>query len=105
MQAICYEQAGNYFTQTRDFSFEAERKTCELLEMGVAAVFGPQNLATADHIRSITDVAEIPFIDTRYKQHSNEDNIMSLKWLICSYYVPHFYISISYSSVVPVKTP
>jgi hypothetical protein len=33
------------------FSFEAERKTCELLEMGVAAVFGPQNSATADHIR------------------------------------------------------
>jgi ionotropic glutamate receptor len=48
-----------------NFSFEAERKTCELLEMGVAAVFGPQNSATADHIRSITDVAEIPFIDTR----------------------------------------
>ena len=50
---------------TFPFSFEAERKTCELLELGVAAVFGPQNSATADHIRSITDVAEIPFIDTR----------------------------------------
>ncbi len=46
-------------------SYDAEMKVCSLLEMGVAGVFGPQNSAAADHIRSVTDVAEIPFIDTR----------------------------------------
>ena len=44
----------------------AERETCALLQKGVAAIFGPQNEASASHIRSITDVAEIPFIDTRW---------------------------------------
>ena len=32
----------------------------------MAAIFGPQNMASAEHIRSITDVAEVPFIDTRW---------------------------------------
>ena len=44
----------------------AEMETCNLLDKGVAAIFGPQSLASAEHIRSITDVAEIPFIDTRW---------------------------------------
>ena len=32
----------------------------------MAAIFGPQNMASAEHIRSITDVAEVPFIDMRW---------------------------------------
>ena len=35
----------------------------------MAAIFGPQTPASAEHIRSITDVAEIPFIDTRWNYH------------------------------------
>ena len=44
----------------------AERETCKLLQQGVAAIFGPQSQASAEHIRSITDVAEVPFIDTKW---------------------------------------
>ena len=51
------------------FSVTAERETCNLLQKGVAAIFGPQTPASAEHIRSITDVAEIPFIDTRWNYH------------------------------------
>ncbi len=40
-------------------SFTAERETCALLQKGVAAIFGPQNEASAQHIRSITDVVEV----------------------------------------------
>jgi hypothetical protein len=47
----------------------AERETCGLLQKGVAAIFGPQNMASAEHIRSITDVAEVPFIDTKWNMH------------------------------------
>lgn len=41
-------------------------ETCKLLPQGVAAIFGPQSQASADHIRSIVDSVEIPFIDTRW---------------------------------------
>ena len=40
------------------FSVLAEKETCNLLQKGVAAIFGPQTLASSEHIRSITDVAE-----------------------------------------------
>ena len=48
------------------FSYHAERETCTLVRRGVAAIFGPQSSASADHIRSISDSVEIPFIDTRW---------------------------------------
>ena len=35
----------------------------------MAAIFGPQTLSSAEHIRSITDVAEVPFIDTKWNMH------------------------------------
>ena len=37
-----------------------------MLKLGVAAIFGPQSPASADHIRSMLDSVEIPFIDTRW---------------------------------------
>ena len=43
----------------------------------MAAIFGPQNSASADHIRSITDVAEIPFIDTRWNMQPVSSNFFS----------------------------
>ena len=46
-------------------SFEAQKETCRLMPKGVAAIFGPQSDASADHIRSIADLVEIPYIDTR----------------------------------------
>nr|AHN49642.1 ionotropic glutamate kainate receptor 2 [Caligus rogercresseyi] len=47
-------------------SFTAQKVTCSLLEKGVIAIFGPQNSANADHIKSITDSLEVPFMDTRW---------------------------------------
>ena len=51
------------------YSVTAERETCALLQKGVAAIFGPQTLASLEHIRSITDVVEVPFIDTKWNMH------------------------------------
>ena len=47
-------------------SYHAEKETCTLVQRGVAAIFGPQSTASADHIRSISDAVEVPFIDTRW---------------------------------------
>ena len=39
---------------------------CGALQKGnVMAIFGPQDDYIAEHIKSITDMIEIPFIDTR----------------------------------------
>ena len=53
-------------------SFAAEKETCGILQRGVAAIFGPQSHASADHIRSITDSVEIPFIDTRWNYRPSQ---------------------------------
>ena len=47
-------------------SFQAETQICDLLKKGgVMAIFGPQDGGIAEHIKSITDMVELPFIDTR----------------------------------------
>ena len=67
---------------TPDDSFTAERRTCHLLgkarllcpevgiyscvsEKGVVGIFGPRSAVTSEHIRSIADNMDIPFIETR----------------------------------------
>jgi len=48
-------------------SFQAEQMVCISLKKGnVMAIFGPQDGYVAEHIKSITDMIEVPFIDTRY---------------------------------------
>jgi len=43
---------------------------CGALQKGnVMAIFGPQDDYIAEHIKSITDMIEIPFIDTRQENH------------------------------------
>ena len=37
----------------------------KVLSKGVAAVLGPRSLRNSDHIKSICDNSEIPFIETR----------------------------------------
>ena len=57
-----------YFLKTiiTYFSYAAEEAVCNLLLKGnVMAIFGPQSDSSAEHIKSITDSKEIPFIDTR----------------------------------------
>jgi len=53
-----------------DNTFIAEKKTCHLLEKGVVAIFGPISKSSSEHIRSITDNFEIPFIETRWNYRS-----------------------------------
>ena len=49
-------------------SFMAEKQVCKMLREGsVVAIFGPHTDAIAEHIKSITDMVEIPFIDTRWQ--------------------------------------
>jgi len=57
------------YIQPRD-SFGAEMKTCYLLEKGVVAIFGPLSKSSSEHIRSITDSMEIPYIETRWNYRS-----------------------------------
>ena len=48
-------------------SFQAEKMVCIALKKGnVMAIFGPQDGYIAEHIKSITDMIEVPFIDTRW---------------------------------------
>ncbi|KAL3280164.1 hypothetical protein HHI36_017664 [Cryptolaemus montrouzieri] len=50
--------------------FQAMKKTCELLEEGVIAIFGPQNLKNFEAIQSVCDAKEIPVIQTRWNAKS-----------------------------------
>ena len=41
-------------------------QVCNQLRQGqVVGIFGPQTDSIAEHVKSITDMVEIPFIDTR----------------------------------------
>jgi len=51
-------------------TFAAEKKTCQLLEKGTVAIFGPRSKVNSEHIRSITDSMEIPYIETRWNYRS-----------------------------------
>jgi hypothetical protein len=41
-------------------------------EKGVVAIFGPASKFSSEHIRSITDSMEIPFIETRWNYRSQK---------------------------------
>lgn len=41
---------------------EVSEKVCELITTGVAAIFGPQNKLTSEHVQSFCDTVEIPHI-------------------------------------------
>jgi len=53
-------------------TYQAERKTCYLLEKGVVAIFGPISKPSSEHIKYITDSMEIPFIETRWNYRSQK---------------------------------
>ena len=57
-------------TALLDNTCQAERRTCELLQKGVVAIFGPLSKPSSEHIRSITDSMEIPYIETRWNYRS-----------------------------------
>jgi len=55
-------------------TYTAEQRTCSILEKGTVAIFGPRSKPNSEHIRSITDSMEIPYIETRWNYRSQ--NVM-----------------------------
>ncbi|KAL2096616.1 hypothetical protein ACEWY4_008764 [Coilia grayii] len=54
-------------------SFEASRRACDQLSLGVAAVFGPSHSSSVSAVQSICNALEVPHIQTRWK-HPSIDN-------------------------------
>ena len=48
-------------------SMKASKKLCQMIQPGLAAVFGPrESAATANHIQSVAEVFHLPHIETRW---------------------------------------
>ncbi|TSX58281.1 Glutamate receptor ionotropic, kainate 1 [Bagarius yarrelli] len=54
-------------------SFEASRRACDQLALGVAAVFGPTHSSSVSAVQSICNALEVPHIQTYWK-HPSVDN-------------------------------
>ncbi|KAM6986282.1 glutamate receptor ionotropic, kainate 1-like [Aplochiton taeniatus] len=54
-------------------SFEASRRVCDQLALGVVAVFGPSHSSSVSAVQSICNALEVPHIQTRWK-HPSVDN-------------------------------
>ncbi|XP_041947672.1 glutamate receptor ionotropic, kainate 1 isoform X2 [Alosa sapidissima] len=54
-------------------SFEASRRVCDQLALGVVAVFGPSHTSSVSAVQSICNALEVPHIQTRWK-HPSVDN-------------------------------
>uniref|UniRef100_A0A493T1B2 Glutamate receptor n=1 Tax=Anas platyrhynchos platyrhynchos TaxID=8840 RepID=A0A493T1B2_ANAPP len=48
-------------------SFEASRRACDQLALGVAALFGPSHSSSVSAVQSICNALEVPHIQTRWK--------------------------------------
>ncbi|KAK7925930.1 hypothetical protein WMY93_008240 [Mugilogobius chulae] len=53
--------------------FEASRRVCDQLTLGVVAVFGPSHSSSVSAVQSICNALEVPHIQTRWK-HPSVDN-------------------------------
>ncbi|XP_068509178.1 glutamate receptor ionotropic, kainate 1 isoform X2 [Syngnathus scovelli] len=53
--------------------FEASRRVCDQLSLGVVAVFGPSHSSSVSAVQSICNALEVPHIQTRWK-HPSVDN-------------------------------
>ena len=53
-------------TYPSDDSFKASRKLCELIEPGVASIFGPTSPVSSSHVQSISDAVHVPYMETRW---------------------------------------
>lgn len=50
---------------TLDDSFDADRKACSLLKMGVVAILGPLKGAASQHVQAICDSFEVPHVEIK----------------------------------------
>ncbi|XP_030218183.1 glutamate receptor ionotropic, kainate 1 isoform X4 [Gadus morhua] len=53
--------------------FEASRRACDQLALGVVALFGPSHSSSVSAVQSICNALEVPHIQTRWK-HPSVDN-------------------------------
>ncbi|XP_016071989.1 PREDICTED: glutamate receptor ionotropic, kainate 1 isoform X1 [Miniopterus natalensis] len=51
-------------------SFEASRRACDQLALGVAALFGPAHSSSVSAVQSICNALQVPHIQTRWKHPS-----------------------------------
>ena len=54
-------------TFPKDDSFKASRRLCELVEPGVAAIFGPSSPISANHVQSVSEALHVPYMETRWE--------------------------------------
>ena len=50
----------------QDDSFKASKKLCELIQPGIAAIFGPSSPFSANHVQSVSEALHVPFMETRW---------------------------------------
>ncbi|OWK04885.1 GRIK3 [Cervus elaphus hippelaphus] len=50
-------------------SFEATKKACDQLALGVVAIFGPSQGSCTNAVQSICNALEVPHIQLRWKHH------------------------------------
>uniref|UniRef100_A0A674PPY9 Glutamate receptor n=1 Tax=Takifugu rubripes TaxID=31033 RepID=A0A674PPY9_TAKRU len=50
-------------------SFEASRKACDQLSLGVVAIFGPSHSSSSNAVQSICNALEVPHVQVRWKHH------------------------------------
>ncbi|XP_043939770.1 glutamate receptor ionotropic, kainate 3 [Protopterus annectens] len=57
-------------------SFEASRKACDQLALGVVAIFGPSHSSSSNIVQSICNALEVPHVQVRWKHHpmDNKDS-------------------------------
>ncbi|XP_076358702.1 glutamate receptor ionotropic, kainate 2-like [Tachypleus tridentatus] len=55
-------------------SFQASKKVCDLLEKGVAAIFGPQSEESSSTVQSFCDAMHVPHIEIRWDFRTHGDN-------------------------------
>jgi hypothetical protein len=53
-------------TYPRDDSFKASRRLCDLIQPGLAAIFGPTAPISSNHVQSVADTLHLPFMETRW---------------------------------------
>lgn len=60
---------------SKDDSFRATKKVCNLLSMGVAGIFGPLSDVTSMHVQSICDALDVPHVETRWDFQLQRDDL------------------------------
>ncbi|KYN07451.1 Glutamate receptor, ionotropic kainate 2 [Cyphomyrmex costatus] len=58
--------------------FQVANIACELINNGVAGIFGPQDKTTVNHIQSMCDTLDIPHIAARWDSEPKRGNVINL---------------------------